>query len=221
MYLVTDVSLTTKHRPVVVVLGCPLYNMLMPEKEDQVPEPAADTPEASWSYQVDDQGGSTDNSATIISPDVDPVSWTGDEFIAHKKTTQWYTAVAAGTAGITALVYLLTKDLVAAGVVVVVAVVFAVFASRKPRQLDYSIDESGVHIGSRLYPYNGFKSFSLVEEEAAQAIWLMPLKRFMPIITVYFDMKDGQKIVDALSRVLPLEDRQPDIVDHLMHRLKF
>lgn len=200
-----------------------VYNTLMSKPKDKDPSPAVAAPETTWQYQAEGQDTAVDDAPTQdLSPDIETVRWTGDEFIAHHKTMQWYAALGAGTAMIAVLVYLLTsRDFVPAGVVVLVAIVFAIFASRKPRKLEYVIDSSGIQIGARLYPFSGFKSFSLVEEESAQAVWLMPLKRFMPIIAVYFDMKDGQKIVDALSRVLPVEDRQPDIVDHLMHRLKF
>jgi hypothetical protein len=49
----------------------------------------------------------------------------------------------------------------------------------------------------------------------------MPLKRFMPILTIYFEQKDESKIVAVLGQFLPVESHQLDAVDRLMHKLRF
>lgn len=149
------------------------------------------------------------------------ISWTASEFIAHDKSAGWYGMLALGTLILTAIIYLLTKDEVTAAVVILVAVVFGIVAGRKPRELEYKVDSIGVHIAHKTYDYDSFRSFAIVQEGAIESIWFMPLKRFMPIISIYFDPKDGDKIVDILSAYLPVEDHGLDPVDRLMHRLRF
>ena len=105
--------------------------------------------------------------------------------------------------------------------IVVVAVIFGIFAARRPRELKYQLDSTGLRIGDKTYPYGNFKSFSVVNEEAVKSIWLMPLKRFMPIITIYFAPQDGDKITGMLANFLPFQEHQLDPVDKLMHRLRF
>lgn len=174
----------------------------------------SEQPEQSkWSYN------SNDSTDTGSEPGV---SWMATEFIDHQKAKSWYMGLGVGSALLALAVYLISEqDLVPSLVVLVVAVVFGIFASRKPRQLEYSISSDGVKIGSRTYALSDLRSFSQVEEDGQPSIWLMPLKRFMPIITLYFDPAKESEIIDVLSQYLPFEDFEPGIIDHLMHRLKF
>lgn len=178
---------------------------------------AAPQPEARWQFTEE-----TVQPALTPSPGIEMVSWTADEFIAHPKSQQWYINLGIATGVISLLVYFLTqRDVVSVAVVVIVAIVFGIFASRHPRHLQFAIDSSGIHVGEKLYSYGEFKSFSVMQEDTQKSIWLLPLKRFMPILTIYFEDKDADNIVGVLSLLLPIENREPDIVDRLMHSIKF
>lgn len=176
--------------------------------------PAVESQAAGWQFRADGQ-------PTTLTETGEQINWTALEFVVHEKNSAWYVYLAAGALVFSGLVYLLTRDLVPAIVVLVVTVVFAVLSSREPRNLAYAIDNSGIHIGDRLYGYERFKSFSVVQEDSIRAVWLMPLQRFMPIIPIYYPEGDEQKIVGALALTLPLENREPDLIDKLMHRLRF
>jgi hypothetical protein len=102
-----------------------------------------------------------------------------------------------------------------------VAATFGFSASRKPRELTFQLDNDGLHIADRIYPFTGFKSFAVVQESGVQSVWLMPLRRFMPIIPIYFRPEDENKIVDTLAAILPFEAHVPDGVDRLMQRVRF
>jgi hypothetical protein len=104
---------------------------------------------------------------------------------------------------------------------VIVTVLFGVFAARKPRTLNYALDDAGIHIGQKFYSYGDFKSFSVLDEGGLNAIWLMPLKRFMPSLTIYYAPNDEDKIMRVLSSFLPFEDRDHDMVDRLMRKVRF
>lgn len=198
--------------------------------------PGASQPETSWQFSADStlQSNEPESASNPEQPAQTPspkqpiaaikptVSWTASEFIAHDKSSGWYLLLALGAAVLAVLVYLFTHgDKVSTAVVVIVAITFGILAARKPRELEYGVDGSGIHIGEKFYPYSGFRSFSIVQEEAVESIWFMPLKRFMPPLTLYFDPDDGEKIVDVLAQFLPLENQQVDMVDKLMHRLRF
>ena len=149
------------------------------------------------------------------------VKWTASEFIEHNKGADWYTMLIIGGVLLAAVIYLLTKDIVSVVMTVIVAIVFGVFAAHKPRVLEYQIDGTGINIGPKSYAYSNFKSFALVSEDTINSIWLMPLKRFMPIITVYFAPEDEKKILEVISNYLPVQNHQPDPIDRLMHKLRF
>lgn len=152
---------------------------------------------------------------------VQEISWSASEYIHHDKGAGWFVIYGLSSiVGIT-FIYVLTRDYISIVVLSVLAIGFGVFAGRKPETLNYLIDSSGVHIGSKLYPINMFKSFAVVEEGAINSIALIPLKRFMPTIAMYCAPEDEKKIIDSLSTMLPQEERQQDRVDKLMHKIRF
>lgn len=184
----------------------------------ETPAPVQNAPEQSgWTFNSDERP--EENSANN---DVTPeVSWTASEYIAHDKGTGWFMGLAAATGLATVVVYLMTQDIVTVIVVLVVAIVFGAFALRQPRVLSYKIDHSGITIADKHYPYLSFRSFAVQEEGAVDSILLIPLKRFMPGISIYFPPEQEDQIVGTLGNYLPHEDRPPDAIDRLMRKVRF
>ena len=172
------------------------YNMLMETNMQSAQPPAVETPNSN------------------------EISWTASEFIEHKKTSGWYFVLFLATIGLAAAAFFVA-DLVASIMIIVAAVLFGIIASRKPRELTYIINSSGITVGNKKFPYASFKSFSLIQEGGIQSIWLLPAKRFDPGLSIYFAPTEGQNIVNLLGTFIPYEDRKLDPVDKLMHRLRF
>jgi hypothetical protein len=149
------------------------------------------------------------------------VSWRASEFIAHEKSPGWYLLLALAAMVGAAAIYLLTKDKVSAGVVVLGALLFGVYAGRKPRELNYQLDGKGLTVGQKFLAYEEFRCFAIVAEGAFESIIFTPLRRFAPLTTIYFDPKDEEQIVGVLSKRLPLEEHTHDAVDRLMRRIRF
>jgi hypothetical protein len=180
-----------------------------------IPEEQAPAPEED---QADyEQPGQRDDAA--VSPG--RVSWTASEFVEHDKSASWFLGLAAVAAIFSVIMYIVTEDVVSVMVVVVAATIFGIYGSHKPRQLEYKLDQRGLSIGSKYYDLGQFKSFSVVPEGAFSSIEFMPLKRFAPPITIYYDPADEEKIVSLLSNQLPLEPGRRDVVENLMRRIRF
>jgi len=183
---------------------------------DYAPQPAEgsfyvpDTPANAWQYKDGEQP-----------PQPTALMWTASEFIAHDKSPLWFVSLFGGAAVISALVYLFTRDKVATAVIAFVAIVFAVFAVRKPRILQYHLDEAGLTIGNRFHPLQSFKYFAVVEEGPIRSILLLPLQRFMPTLSLYYPPEKEDAIVDLFGLTLPLHDAPNDPIDRLMHKLRF
>ncbi len=149
------------------------------------------------------------------------VTWVASEFIAHTKTVGWYAALFAVTVVFAAVVWLLTKDMVATVVIVFAGLLFGTYAARKPKQINYALDGRTLTVGQRSHPLNEFRSYTIMPEGAFSSIMLMPLQRFGLITTIYFDPQDEAAIVDILSRRLPHEERKPDAIDRVLRRIRF
>lgn len=153
------------------------------------------------------------NDGTII--------WTASEFVAHEKSANWYGALALAAIVGAGLIYLLTKDGVSSGVIIFCAIIFGIYAARKPRQLQYIIGDQGFSIGEKHYSFQEFQSFTVAQDGAFSSIIFRPLKRFATLKTLYYAPEDEELIVDVLADCLPYEDHAPDAVDRLMHRIRF
>ena len=179
-------------------------------------------PSTGWQFKPEDTPSQAPGAPLAPNKDIS-VSWTAKEFLEHHKSLQWFVGVAVCAVVLAGVAFLVTAgdDMIPPIIVLIVAASFAFMASRKPRTLEYEIDDTGLRIGTRVYPYEGFKSFAVMEESGVRSIWLLPLKRFMPIIQIYYQPEDEQKILDAMSIMLPIEAHQPDAVDRLMSRIHF
>jgi hypothetical protein len=177
-----------------------------PETKQAAPPPPPRQPIAAAPGQATASGG---------------FSWTASEFIEHHKSSSWYLMLVGATAALAGLVYLVTKDKIAAGVIVILGVIVGYYAGHKPRQLSYELNDTGLRIGDKLYPYANFKSFSIIRDGALSSIQLTPLKRFMPPVAAYFDPDEEQSAIGAIEAHLPYEEGSLDVVERLTRRLRF
>ncbi|HSW81718.1 MAG TPA: hypothetical protein VLG40_04960 [Candidatus Saccharimonas sp.] len=159
----------------------------------------------------------------LVAAPVDPnasVSWEASEYIHHSKGAQW--AIIFGAivvAGLALTIWLQAWTMV--GLVVAMAVAFGVFAFRPPKVKHYTLTHDGLTIDNKTYALSDFRSFGVLSEDAFFSIMLIPIKRFMPAISMYFAQEDGEQIVDILGSHLPLEDLHLDPIDAIMRRLHF
>ena len=149
------------------------------------------------------------------------ITWTASEFIEHKKNASWYLILVAVTVVVAGLIWLITKDKITTATIVVVALMIGIIGSKKPRELEYRIDNEGLHIAGRQYPFNEFRSFSVIRQGSISGLVFRPLKRFSLLTTAYYDPSDEQKILDIIGFYLPMEEGKRDIIDEIMWKLHF
>jgi len=154
--------------------------------------------------------------------DKDELSWEASEYADNEKAAGWYVVLAVAAVAVGVITYLLTNgDLVTTFAIAIAAVLFGIVAARKPRTLRYVIDGHGVTIGEKSYPYAMFKTFSVNTETTLHSVQLLPLKRFMQPISIYFPPNKEEAVVNILGQYLPYEERGHDAFDRLMNRIGF
>lgn len=211
---------------VVRVLGVGFwwYNVLM-TKTAAAAEADNDT-QTGWKYTgtvKDVAAGQTalTTSEPVVPANIEPVTWSASEYVEHDKSAGWYLRFALVSVVGIGVIYFLTGEWVSVVLLAVLAMVFGLFAARKPQVLQYSLDNQGITIGAKLYPISSFRSFAVVEEGAFRSIMLLPMKRFMPAISLYFAPDNEEVILETFSKLLPEEARQQDRLDKFMHRIRF
>jgi len=92
---------------------------------------------------------------------------------------------------------------------------------RKPKNIDYLLDEHGINIGVKSFGYDKFRSFTAVQEGDFVNITLIPLKRFSPATGMCYGGAEVDKVLRILSNRLPIEEHHADFLDGLMQRIRF
>ncbi len=188
-------------------------------------QPETQTPNqqpAGWQFVPEQQTPPNQpNSQASVSAKEVHVSWTASEFIAYQKGAGWYLSAFFVILIIAGITFLLGQDVISAVVIFIIGGLFIGFASRKPRVLTYEVSSQGIKIGEKLYQYNSLKSFAVIEEGSINSIDILPLQRFMPGISMYYEPQDEPAIVEALGTYLPREERKQPAIDKLMHRIRF
>ena len=194
-------------------------------KHSETEPKATQTPAAGWQFVAEDEpakGGKLPEAAgTMSSGTSKPVTWKEAEFIAHKKTFGWYALLGLAAVVVAAGVYFYNHDLVSVVVVIVAAIILGMVANRQPRTLEYQVDDTGLKIGGKTYSYDNFRSFSVVEEGAVSSLIFRPLKRFMPLVSVYFSPKDEKAIMEVIGKHLPVDNHRTDAIDSLIRRIHY
>lgn len=148
------------------------------------------------------------------------IEWEASEYIHHEKDMSWFVLLGIGSLMLTGLA-LVFRQWTFAILIVVLGVAIALFAHRPPRTLHYALDLNGIRINDRLYTYSEFRAFGVLNEGPLYSIVLLPIKRFMPATSMFFEPQDGEKIVDILGARLPMETVKADPIDTLTRKLRF
>lgn len=182
--------------------------------------------EASDMYQPSDdnedmQTSNPDERRVHVPDSSEPVRWVADEYINNEKNSTWFVVFAVVVLAFIALDVFLIKSYTFSILVIVMAVAIIVMSRRPPRQVDYTLSgRQGLYIGERLYHFNEFKAFSVIEDRGQHSIMLIPIKRLSPGLIFYFPNDVAEEIVDIFGARLPMENRKLDFIDILVQKLR-
>ena len=190
-------------------------NYWQPAEDEQQPpvqdQPAADAPEESTPSELPPED----------TPDNPPVTWTAQEDIHLDRSPLWFILFVIVVLGLVAASIFLLQSWSFAALVVVMAVALIIYIRRPPRMLTYALSPAqGLYVGERLYHFDEFKAFGLIQDGPHFSIMLIPRKRFAPGVSVYFPDEAGERIVDILGQRLPMENLKLDVVDVIVRKLR-
>ena len=152
--------------------------------------------------------------------DEEVIDWEMDEFLEHRRTPVWYLvlfmiAVLLGLAS-----FLITREVIAPASILVMAAAAALYSFKKPTRRRYTLTSLGLKIGSRLYDYSHFKTFSLIKDNGIAALYLITNQRFIPPITIYLPLDKDKRIIRKLSRHIAYTPSGLQWPDRLMQYLR-
>ena len=169
-------------------------------------------------FQIDQQPEQPDLEAGVDLSQ--PVSWQSVELSHEERGLTWYIIFGIIVAGLMALAIFVFQSITFAILIPVMAISVIVLSIRPPATIVYSVSPKGVYVADKLYDFSEFRAFGVVRDERGNSITLLPVKRFSPGVTLYFNEVDGEKIVDMLGARLPLQEIKPDGLEKLIRLIR-
>jgi len=153
------------------------------------------------------------------------ITWTASEAVEYQRKSSWYAVLIIVTAVIIGGAVLLQVFLdiqlwSTALLALVVFIAIMVVSRKKPRDLEYRLNNEGVYVDKKLYPWSDFRAFGVTNDSELWTVWLIPTKRFAMGMSMFVPADRGEEIVDALGAILPMEKITNNVIDNVARRLK-
>jgi len=177
-----------------------------------------------WQADQDDQSLLTEEYAAASEQQsvlpAEPLTWTASEYVQHDKQVAWYLALTVVTIVLLGLAIFMQAWTFAV-LVIVMGVCVGVLAGRPPHSVKYTLSEYGLRVDEKNFAYHDFRAFGVIQDAALYSVVLIPNKRFMPAVNVYFPSEMGEQIVDIFGAFLPMEHVELDFVEKLARKIRF
>jgi hypothetical protein len=150
-----------------------------------------------------------------------PLTWQASEAIHHEKHAMWFAGVIVAAVILLAISVFLIRSITFSILIVIMAAAAMVIGSRPPRVMNYSLSDRGLQVNEKTFSLHEFRAFGVIQDGPLYSVVLIPNKRFMPSVNVYFPQESGEQIVDIFGQRLPMEHVEPDLIDKLSRKLHF
>jgi len=158
------------------------------------------------------------------------LEWTALEYEEKERTRDWYWAlgVIVVTSSLAALIF---GNYFFAALIILSGILLGFFAVKKPDLVSYELNEKGLRVRTRVYPYENIQSFWVQtsrERETPDGKPLRPTlfikseRVFMPIISVPIDDAWAEDIHSImLAQDIPEEEMREHLSEKIMESLGF
>lgn len=127
---------------------------------------------------------------------MEKLEWSALEYEDKERSSDWFWAfgIIIVTSALASIIY---ANYFFAGLLILSGILLGFFTKKKPDMVTYELNEKGLIIRNRLYPYENIKSF-WVEKNGKPLLFIKSERIFMPILTI------------------PLEDSMTEIIQSIM-----
>ena len=151
---------------------------------------------------------------------MDKLEWTALEYEEKTQSNDWFWAlgiiVVAGS--ITAIIF---TNYFFAALLIISGILLGFFAIKKPEIVPYELNDKGLKIKTRLYPYEKIKAFH-VQTENKPLLFIRSERFYMPVISMPIEYIQADNIRDMFLKKEVLEEKMAEHpYEKIMERLGF
>jgi len=149
------------------------------------------------------------------------LEWSALEYEEKERGNDWFWAlgVIIVASAITSFIY---SNYFFGLFLIIGGILLAVFAIKKPDLVFYELNEKGLKIKNRLYPYENIKSFWVQKNETKSTLFIKSERLFMPIISMPIEQNFAGEIRNLMLENNVLEEEMKEHVsEKIMDSLGF
>lgn len=151
---------------------------------------------------------------------MDHLEWQAYEYTPKKNSSDWYWTV--GIVAVTvAIISIFFSNIIFAIFVIIAAASLALFTLRHPSTHSYEINEKGIRVENRFYPYDTLDAFWIEDYGHVPKVLIKSQKTFMPLIVMPIGDVHPADIRDFLLGYLPEKQLSEPLPQKLMEYLGF
>lgn len=154
------------------------------------------------------------------------LEWSALEYEEKERSADWFWAlgVIIVTSSIASIIY---SNYFFATLLILSGVLLAFFAVKKPEIIHYELNNKGLKIGTRLYPYENIKSFWVQidhsgEIEIKPTLFIKTERLFMPVISIPIENEMAREIHEVFISInIPEEETKEHPSEKIIEYLGF
>lgn len=148
------------------------------------------------------------------------IAWDAPEHIHIEKNNDWYWAVGIITITAVALAFIF-NNIIFGILILVCSFALVVHSSKAPRTFHYEINDRGIMINDRLFPFLTLESFWIDAHETPPKILIKSHKTFMPFLTIYIEDVDPEVVRDILLNYISETEHYEPISQKILEKIGF
>ena len=146
--------------------------------------------------------------------------WSALEYEERERNSDWFWAlgIIVATASIASIIY---GNYFFAALLVLGGFLLGFFAVKKPDMISYELNDQGLQIGTRLYPYENMKAF-WVQVEPKLLLFINSERIFMPVLVIPIEANIAEDIHAVLTeKNVPEKEMREPPSEKIMEYLGF
>lgn len=152
--------------------------------------------------------------------DNETIQWQAPEHHYHEKTIDWYWVLGIIVVGLIIASIFLGNILF--GILMAIGgFALAIYGTKKPKMVDFSIDYRGVKIDKNLFHFEDLKSFWVNHDDHENELLIESNKTLMPQISIILGDTDPIEVRRILLKYLKEEKITESIMKTISRVLKF
>jgi hypothetical protein len=142
--------------------------------------------------------------------EIKKIEWSMLEYKEKERNNDWFWAlgVIVVASSITSIIF---SNYFFAVFIVLSGILITMFAIKKPEMVAYELNDKGLQIKNRIYPYETIKAF-WIQKETKPTLFIKSERLFMPIISMPIELQLADEIKNKMLENNVLEEEMKEHV---------